>query len=129
MSRYGRVMEMSFPHQSAHRDSVSGRIDHKAMLATVISRQSNSQTVRALRRAELLNKAQGDEVAQRIHYFACYKDDEMAVSGAFWHNLDEPKKYETSIYQSGLINIKHNDLQLDRTGDHSNRVGHGVSRT
>lgn len=122
-------MEMTFPHHALRQDSANGRFDHKAMLAAAIARQANSRTVRALRRAERIPADDGDEVGQRIHYFAHHDEQKMAVRGAFWRDVCREAKNEAAIYQSDSVNFKDQQLDHQATGEQLNHAGHGTSRT
>jgi hypothetical protein len=129
MRRYISVMEMTFPHHAVSKDSVSNRLDHKAMLAAAIARQANSRTVRAVRRAERDAAAGGDDVANRIHYFAHHHGQKMAVRGAFWRNVAPNPYCEPTVYQADLAYVKVDPLNLEATGEQLNHAGHGTSRT
>ncbi len=120
-------MEMTFPHFAPHGDSHS-RIDHEALIATVVARQANSRTVRALRRAELMGRAGGSEAEQRIHYFARRGSQKMAVRGAFWRNADKERTSEQVVYQAGSTNIKVREVEHNGTGEQLNHAGHGALR-
>ena len=122
-------MEMTFPHSAVRQDSVMGRIDHKAMLAIVMSRQANSRTVHALRQAENKKRPVGDNAEQRIHYFATHDSQEMAACGAFWGNVQTEPKLELAVNQAGSTNIKDHDLNDEATGEQLNLAGHGALRT
>lgn len=121
-------MEMAFPHKAVSRDSVEGRKDHKAILAAVIARQANSRTVRAVRRAELGMLAAGDNVDNRIHYFAGHAPKKMAVRGAFWRNIEVKPKSESGVYQAGSMYFKDLDLEDQATGEYLNLAGQGTTR-
>lgn len=129
MPRYQGVMEMTFPHQALRQDSVSGRIGHTTILSMVAARQARSQTVRVLRRAETASARQGSADVDRIHYFAHYDDGKTPACGAFWQFSGKANKCETSVYQAGLVNIKHDDLDDDATGEQLTHAGHGAMRT
>jgi hypothetical protein len=122
-------MEMTFPHHALRKDSVCGRLDHKALLSAAIAQQANSRTVRALRQAEQVPTDDGDEVAQRIHYFALHDGQKAAVRGAFWRNVDHREKSEPVVYQAGSANFKDQRLEHEATGEQLNHAGHGTSRT
>ena len=122
-------MEMTFPHSAVRQDSVMGRIDHKAMLAIVMSRQANSRTVHALRQAENNKRAAGDNAEQRIHYFASHNSQEMATCGAFWGNAITEPKFELAVNQAGSTIIKDHGLDNGVTGEQLNLAGHGALRT
>ena len=122
-------MEMTFPHKAVSRDSAEGRKDHKAILAAVIARQANSRTVRAVRRAELGMSAAGDNVDNRIHYFAGHAPNRMAVRGAFWRDIEVKPKAESGVYQAGSMYIKDPDLEGQvATGEYLNLAGQGTMR-
>lgn len=121
-------MEMTFPHEAMRQDSVSGRFDHKAMLAAVIARQANSRTVRALRRAENQTVPGLDEVANRIHYFARHDGSKLAVRGAFWRDVAPEPNTEPTVYQSALAYVKDQTLDSEATGEQLNHAGHGALR-
>lgn len=122
-------MEMTFPHHAQRQDSVTSRFDHKAMLTKAIARQANSQTVRALRRAERLPADDRDEVVQRIHYFADHDGQKMAVRGAFWRDAEPEQSCEPVVYQADSANFKDQQLDQEATGEQLNHAGHGTSRT
>jgi hypothetical protein len=121
-------MEMTFPHHALRQDSVTSRIDHKAMFAVIAARQANSRTVRALRRAAHDTVANGDLVGQRIHYFACGGGGNSAVRGAFWRDMRPEPTCEHTVYQADLANIKDDTLDPEPTGEQLNHAGHGASR-
>lgn len=121
-------MEMTFPHSDLRQEPATGHKDYKAMLAAVVARQTNSRTVRALRRAERLTMSD-NHVDRCIHYFAQNDVEEMPVSGAFWASSEPVSKSESAVYQAGSTNIKDHELNHVGTGDQSNLVGHGVLRT
>ena len=120
-------MEMTFPHFAPRQDSVT-KADHLAMLALAIARQANSQTVRAVRRAEASMLAHGDPAEQRIHYFARQGAKKMAVCGAFWRDAVRELTSEQAVYHAGSTNIKVRDLEDDGTGEQLNHAGHGALR-
>jgi hypothetical protein len=122
-------MEMTFPHSAMRQDSVMGRIDHKAILAAVMSRQANCRTVHALRQAENKKRAVCDKAEQRIHYFANHDGQEMTVCGAFWGNVITKPKFELGVNQAGSMNIKDHGLNNRVTGAQLNHAGHGALRT
>lgn len=122
-------MEMTFPHSAMRQDSVTGRHDHKAMLAVAIARQANSRTVRALRQAEGKAVPGDDIVGDRIHYFAHAVGQEMAVRGAFWRDVTPEPTSEPAVYQAALAYIKEQSLNPDSTGEKLNHAGHGALRT
>jgi hypothetical protein len=122
-------MEMTFPHSAMRQDSVTSRHDFKAMLAAAMARQANSRTVRALRQAEREAVSGGDNVANRIHYFANAVDQEMAIRGAFWRNVKPEPTSEPAVYQAALAYIKEQSLNPDSTGEKLNHAGHGALRT
>lgn len=119
---------MTFPHHALRQESVNSRFGHQAMLATAIARQANSRTVRAMRRAERIEFVPGDEVAQRIYYFAHRNEQKMAVRGAFWKNVEPKSNCESSVYQADLANLKVRDLEVEATGEQLNHAGHGALR-
>lgn len=121
-------MEMTFPHHALRQDSVNDRFDHKAMLARAIARQANSRTVRAVRQAVVRSQVTGDEVAQRIHYFAQHDGQKMAVRGAFWRNVEPKQNCESSVYQADLANLKVREIEDEATGEQLNHAGHGALR-
>ena len=120
-------MEMTFPHFAARQDS-AGQVGLETLLASVIARQANSQTVRAVRRAETAALAYGDDGEQRIHYFAQYGVRKTAVRGAFWRDEKSEPSSEQAVYQAGSMNIKVRDLEDDGTGEQLNHAGHGALR-
>ncbi len=120
-------MEMTFPHFAVRQDSV-GRTDLDSILATAIARQANSRTVRAVRRAEAAAVVAADPADQRIHYFAHYDVQKMAVRGAFWRNAMREPTSEQAVYQAGSTNIKVLELEDWGTGEQLNLAGHGALR-
>ena len=120
---------MAFPHHALRQDSVSGRIGHRTILSIAAARQARSQTVRLLRRAEMALATQGSADVDQIHYFARYDNRKPAACGAFWQFSGKANKCETSVYQAGLVNIKHDDLDDDATGEQLTHAGHGAMRT
>lgn len=121
-------MEMTFPHEALRPDSVTSRKDHKAILATVIARQANSRTVRAVRRAELGMSAKASDSDSRIHYFAGHTVQKMAVRGAFWRQETVQPKAKPDVYQEGLVYIKDLDLESQATGEYLTLAGQGKLR-
>jgi hypothetical protein len=111
------VMEMTFPHESLRQHSGNHRTRHRAILSAADARQAESQTVRAVRRAERVGRTQGDGDIERIHYFAHLECPKPAVRGAFWKNIAQPAKCELSVYQADLMNIKQHDLEHEATGE------------
>lgn len=121
-------MEMTFP-SIGQRQQATRSCDHKAILARVSARQARSQTVCLVRQAELATRPAGDDVEQRIHYFADPGKGRMAVRGAFRSKVDDGEKSEFGVYQPGLVNFKHPDLLFQTTGEVTNLAGQGTSRT
>lgn len=120
-------MEMTFPHFAANQDSPR-RVGLGMLLASVIARQANSQTVRVVRRAETAPLVYGDDKEQRIRYFARNGVRKMAVRGAFWRVPKPALTSEHGVYQAGSKNIKVRDLNDDGTGEQLNHAGHGALR-
>lgn len=121
-------MEMTFPHHALRQDSVGEPKDYRTLLGVAIARQANSRTVRALRQAESASLLQGDDVNQRMHYFADQDGRKMAVRGAFWRNAEVKRNRELDVYQAGSMNIKVQPLEDQSTGEQLNHAGHGASR-
>ena len=121
-------MEMTFPHHALRQDSVGDLKDYRTLLAVVIARQANSRTVHALRQAESTLPIEGNDVSQRLHYFASLNDPKMAVRGAFWRDSKMKPNTEPDVYQAGSTNIKVQLLEDQSTGEQLNRAGHGASR-
>ncbi len=120
-------MEMTFPHFAQRQDSV-GPVRLDVLLAVTIARQSRSQTVRTLRRAETALRLEGDYTEQRIHYFAQRGSQKTAVRGAFWRDTMPNLIAEQAVYQAGSTNIKVRDLKNDGAGEQLNHAGHGALR-
>jgi hypothetical protein len=121
------VMEMTFPHFAQRQDSV-GPVRLDLLLAATIARQSRSQTVRTLRRAETALRLEGDYTEQRIHYFAQSGSQKTAARGAFWRDTMPNMIAEQAVYHAGSTNIKVRDLKNDGTGEQLNHAGHGALR-
>ena len=92
-------------------------------------RQAKSRTVRALRRAATGSVPVGDNVAQRIEYFASTNSNKAMVCGAFWQAVNVEPKCEATVYQSDSGYIKDHLLKEIPTGVQLTHAGHGVSRT
>lgn len=120
-------MEMTFPHFAARQNSAV-RVGLDRMLATVLARQANSQTVRAMRRAEMAGQSEGDPAELRVHYFARRGPGNTKVRGAFWRNVMPKQSSERAVYQAGSTNIKVRELENDGTGEQFNHAGHGALR-
>ena len=118
-------MEMTFPHFAQRQDS-DGPVCLDLLLAAAIARQSRSQTVRTLRRAETVLRPEGDYTEQRIHYFAQRGSQKAAARGAFWRNTVPNMIAEQAVYQAGSTNIKVLDLEDGGTGEQLNHAGHGA---
>jgi hypothetical protein len=121
-------MEMSFPHQALRKHAESSVESHESVLDAARARQAKSRTVRALRRAEHGNTAEGDNLAGRIHCFAVEPDPEIAVRGSFWQKTETAKMNEEPVYQSASVNIKDQMLSPSGTGPESNLAGHGAEK-
>lgn len=121
-------MEMSFPHHALRKCAKTATIGDESVLAVARARQAKSRTVRALRRAQLGDVADCDDLAARIHYFAAEPDAEMAVRGAFWQKTEPAKTDEDSFYQSDSANIKVKPLSPSGTGTDVNLTGHGAEK-
>ena len=120
-------MEMTFPHFALRQDS-DNRSDHKVMLAALIARQANGQTVRAMRLAERDAHGKGSDGERRINYFARHAGPKTPVRGAFWQNIDTKPNCESGVYQAGSTNIKVPGLEDDKTGEQLGHAGHGALR-
>jgi hypothetical protein len=120
-------MEMTFPHFAKRQDS-DGPVRLDLLLGATIARQSRSQTVRTLRRAETALRLEGDYTEQRIHYFAQRGSQKTAARGAFWRDTMPNMIAEQAVYQAGSTNIKVRDLKNDGTGEQLNHAGHGALR-
>ncbi|MEP7351054.1 MAG: hypothetical protein ABI668_14035 [Sphingorhabdus sp.] len=122
-------MEMNFPHPVSPQRAVSGRKDHKAMLAQVIARQANSRTARFMMRANRTEHdpgaTKGEMLEQMIHYFGSHDTDKKSPSGAFWtSNCGEKaveQNTELGVYQNASTNVKTHHLDVGRTGEQGNR--------
>ena len=122
-------MEMTFPHHALRQDPVSGGHDIRAILATAAARQASSRTVHVLRRAERTSSASGNDVDQRIRYFAKQDVQKIAVRGAFWRGADVKPNAEFDVYQSGSTYFKDQYLDHASTGEYLTHAGHGALRT
>ena len=129
-------MEMTFPHQMVRQETVNGRQSCQAMLATVIARQANSRTARAVVLATRKSnecESTGDAIDERIHYFSSHTYRKSGPSGAFWATRRAPdtaqSKNESSVYQDASMNSKAHAVNGDGTGEQFNQAGHGATRT
>ncbi len=130
-------MEMTFPHLATRQHALDRRHNHDAIVATIVARQANSRTVRAMlmaRRASFKSIAPSDDaVEQRIHYFGSHPVDGEAPCGSFVGMQSTPamteNKTEFGVYQIDSANIKALGLPTGGTGEQANLVGHGASRT
>lgn len=128
---------MNFPHQALRQTAAHDRDDHRAMLATAIARQANSQTARAMATLSALPissaDARRDMVEQRIHYFGSGDHSAHPPFGAFFTANSIPETVEPNIeqhvYQNASTNFKAHDLENDGTGEQSTDAGHGATRT
>jgi hypothetical protein len=123
------VMEMTFPHQALHRDSVKRRFAYRSVLAVASARQAESRTVAILRRSEHSSATIGDEATLRIRYFGGQDERRMAVCGPFWPNVAPERITEASVYQADSAIIKDVALIRQGTGEQFNHAGHGTLRT
>ena len=105
-------MDMCFPFDLADSNIVDGRIDHRSLLASAISRQANGTTARLMLRncvgaATKQNAATVNPLHTRISYFARKTDLQPAThgaSGCFFvipdaNNDQQMGKSESVVYQ------------------------------
>ena len=113
-------MDMSFPFDLADSNIVDGRLDHRSLLASAISRQANGTTARLMLRdgAGALNKrntASVNPLHARIRYFARKSHGAVVTqiaSGCFYISSDadhdrEIHKDELVVYQDASVIGKH----------------------
>ena len=128
---------MTFPQLATRQKAIDREHDHDAIVATVMARQAESKTARAMVMARLStarpSEPSNDVVRQRIHYFGSSPVDGEAPCGSFLciqrTKTDTDTKSESSVYQNDSTNIKAHDLQTRSTGEQANQSGHGASRT
>lgn len=128
---------MTFPHLATRQNALDRRHDYNAIVATVMARQAESRTARAMVMARLStarpSEPSNDAVKQRIHYFGSDPVDGEAPFGSFLCMQrkipDTEPKSESNVYQNDSTNIKAHDLQTRWTGEQANQSGHGASRT
>ncbi len=115
-------MDMSFPFDLSGSNIVDGRMDHRSLLASAISRQANGTTARLMLRDGLgaqnkRNTAAINPLHARISYFARKSDQASSVqiaSGCFYVGPkpsydQEIHKDESAVYQDASAIRKHHD--------------------
>lgn len=130
-------MEMTFPHLAMRQNAPDRRHTHDAIVATIVARQANSRTARAMLmagRATIKSTAPLDDaVDQRIHYFGSHPVYGEAPCGSFVNtqpvSATTENRAEFNVYQIDSANIKALGLPTSWTGEQANHVGHGASRT
>ncbi len=124
-------MEMNFPHRHHANLTTLARTDFRALLASAISRQGNSFTVREMTISQAKKIATPETVAcslqERIDYFSSdvdRKQNSCAAFGAFSVDLAANSyavhNYDHGVYQYASMKRKdqmiNTDLSVDTAG-------------
>lgn len=126
-------MEMTFPHSATRQTADKRSRAHDTIVATIVARQNDSLTAQAMATAKGLRRTltavSDDAVDQRIHYFGSQPVNGKAPGGSFLDAATKDDRAEFKVYQADSANIKALGLPDGGTGQQTDHVGHGASRT
>jgi hypothetical protein len=110
-------MEMNFPHPRSGDETGTTRADYFALVASAMSRQATSSTVRALLRGPGNLAGESDILESRINFFARSEARaQRQTRGAFLPSLRNefttpPAKFESAVNPADSTNGKNDELE------------------
>jgi hypothetical protein len=84
-------MEMIFLHHAQRTHAETAADNALSVLDAARARQTNSPTMRSLRRAQNANITIGDHLAARILCFAAEPNTQITARGPFWQKAEIEK--------------------------------------
>jgi hypothetical protein len=111
------VMDMNFPHPRSGAQAGSAAVDYSTLVASAMSRQATSHTVRTLLREVRNNEREMNGLRSRIDFFARHgATAPQYARGAFLpslHKSPSPQaaKFESAVNLAGSIYGKDDQIE------------------